>query len=126
MCATPCLGRSCTRSGGGRTPLKPGAGCSMRRRAMWLPWRRKPALRSFVDLTGFSTGALLYSAPLSAPAALRLVSGWISIATRPVIDRIAGLEWESIGDDGAEREKSPFLDLLSKPNPMMSGGLLLR
>jgi phage portal protein BeeE len=91
------------------------------------PWQqRKPIeLRDFRDLTGFTTGALL-AAPLTAHAALRRASGWIAIACRPVVDRLASLAWQGVSGSGEELEKSRFVDLLSKPNPAMSGGLVLR
>jgi HK97 family phage portal protein len=90
------------------------------------PWqRRKVELRDFVDLTGFTLGEGL-STPLTAHAALRRISGWIAIACRPVVDRLAGLSWQALSDAGEELEKSPFVDLLRNPNPQQSGGLVLR
>jgi HK97 family phage portal protein len=86
--------------------------------------RRSVVLRDF-DWTGFSLGQGL-STPLTAHAALRRISGWIAIATRPVVDRLAGLQWQGISDAGEEIEKSRFVELLRRPNPAMSGGLLLR
>ncbi len=89
------------------------------------PWqRRRVELRDF-DWTGFSIGEGL-SSPLTAHAALRRISGWIAIACRPVVDRLAGLSWQAISDSGDELEKAPFLELLRKPNPQQSGGLVLR
>src|SRR6059036_1760571 len=85
---------------------------------------RLTALRDF-DWTGFSTGAGL-GAPLTAHAALRRISGWLAVATRPVVDRLAGLTWQGVSSSGEELEKSRFVELLSKPNPAMSGGLVLR
>src|SRR5262245_28660079 len=99
---------------------------------MWLPRRRRSAnarsrevLRDLVDRTGFSIGDLIAS-PLTSHAALRRISGWIAIACRPVVDRLAGLTWQAISDGGEEIDKSPFLDLLRSPNPQTSGGLVLR
>ena len=63
---------------------------------------------------------------MTAHAALRRISGWIAIACRPVVDRLAGLTWQGISDSGEEIEKSPFIDLLRRPNPQQSGGLVLR
>ena len=91
------------------------------------PWqRRRPIeLRDFQDLTGFTLGEGL-SSPLTSHAALRRISGWIAIACRPVVDRLAGLTWQAISDSGEELEKSPFVELLRNPNPQQSGGLMLR
>ena len=93
---------------------------------MWpFKTRRRVELRDFTDLTGFTTGATL-SVPLTPHAALRRISGWIAIACRPVVDRLAGLCWQGISTAGEELEKSRFVDLLESPNPVQSGGLVLR
>ena len=96
---------------------------------MW-PFKRRraaqvPLLRDFRDLTGFSTGRG-FASTLSAHAALRRHGGWLGIAVRPVVDRIAGLQWVALSDGGEELEKAPVLDLLRAPNAMCDGGLLLR
>ena len=94
------------------------------------PWRRsltQPVARDIRDLTQFSVGAL-FGSPLTAHAALRRISGWIAAAARPCIDRLSGLQFQSVNDAGEEieRGKSRFVSLLRRPNPQMSGGLLLR
>ncbi len=98
---------------------------------MRLPWRRNPKpellaqLRDFVDATAFATGRG-FASTLTAGAALRRHGGWLAIAVRPVVDRIAGLTWQALSDADEEIEKSPLVELLHNPSPMCGGGLFLR
>jgi HK97 family phage portal protein len=59
-------------------------------------------------------------------ASLTKSGGWLGIAARPVVDRIAGLDWQGISDAGEELEKSPLVDLLQSPNSQCHGAMLLR
>ena len=81
-------------------------------------------LRDFQDLTGFTTGAA--SGSITSAAALQRHGGWLGIAVRPVVDRIARLQWQALDESGEDDEGAPILDLLRSPNSMCDGAMLLR
>jgi HK97 family phage portal protein len=95
---------------------------------MRIPWRRReaPIPAETRDFTHpFTLGQPSQTLP-SPGGALQKWSGWCGIAVRPIVDRIAGLQWEAVNDGGEKVEKSDFVDLLKNPNPTMDGAQLLR